>query len=98
MTILEAIKSGKPFRRKIHSCGGASAMLCNCKDWRENRQDSGWTYAIKANDILADDWEVEEKRVEITRGQLHSAFLRQPKLSCADIIELFPLIAKELGL
>ena len=54
--------------------------------------------SVNPIDLLADDWEIEEKKVEITHSQLYRAFersfpgfVRDGKLWCRDI-------AKELGL
>lgn len=57
MTIQEAIKSGKPFKRKLW------------KDWHSVDQESQWftntatdyRVVLAARDILAEDWEVKKK-------------------------------------
>jgi hypothetical protein len=59
MTIQEAIKSGKPFRRKS----------ARPKHWICGMNKNGWcntdyetkAYAIPRKDILATDWEIKEK-------------------------------------
>lgn len=74
MNLIEAVKSGKRFRRNgweawhldgnvyystVHGLfGGTKAFT-----------DGKWFSLMKA-DILADDWEIEEKRVEVTRSQV----------------------------
>ena len=73
MNIIEAIKSGKPYRRKNDS----------------QRFIPGDEYDFAYSEVLADDWEVEEKSVTITREQLEEAWLKS--LSLKEL-------AKELGL
>lgn len=80
MNIIEAIKSGKRFRRKgweIWSAGEESIV--------------GYTHGLivgpktmvqttgiflQKEDILADDWQIEEKVVEITESQLSDAIMQ----------------------
>ncbi len=58
MNLIEAVKSGKRFRRKDH--------------W-------GWVdletvvIGIAKSDILATDWEIEERKIEITESELEAA-------------------------
>lgn len=75
MTIVEAVKSGKPFRRP-HWCESTPEN----KYWIE-QDDAGITYMIGpaasplyAEDILATDWEIKEDRIEITYSLLEQAF------------------------
>lgn len=83
MTIIEAVKSGKRFRRK-----GDASGLWGCVD-------EAISVRLYRADILAEDWEIEEPRVEITRAQLQEAFER-----CWRANACYSLsgIAKELGL
>jgi hypothetical protein len=93
MTIIEAIKSGKRFRRKnqqtyYNKFGHWDAPI-------------GWIFS--ADDVLADDWEVEEKKVEITKAQLSAAWNRLVDRfeHSGYNLSLFPTsyeLAKELGL
>ena len=58
MTLQEAIKSGKRFKRPF---------------------DAAWIepvtgYYLEGEDILADDWEIEEQKVEITKSKLADAY------------------------
>lgn len=62
MNIIEAVKSGKRFKR--------SFMI----DWWKSNQDMVGLYR---SDIVADDWEVEEEKVEITYEQLREAFVEK---------------------
>lgn len=65
MNIIEAIKSGKRFKRP---------------DWPEwcseadIRDPEGGYLDITHDALLADDWEVEEPLVSITREQLYKAY------------------------
>ena len=75
MNIIEAIKSGRNFRRasfpnqRWFSYKGESKIMGF--DFEENRRDF---YQPDKLDIIADDWEIEEKKVEITRQTLKDAF------------------------
>jgi hypothetical protein len=84
MNIIEAVKSGKRFRRP--------GMMWILADHRN-------TYLHY--DLLATDWEVEEKKVEITFEQLRAAYDKSWVTSLSEpgykIPSLFR-IAKELGL
>lgn len=59
MTIQEAINSGKPIRRKSD------------KFWIDYNFHQ--RFYINVEEILADDWEIEEEKIEITRSQLNAA-------------------------
>ena len=56
MTIQEAIKSGKPFKRRRWS---SSFWLKEDEYGRIVWEDSGGCYTLLADEILADDWEVK---------------------------------------
>jgi hypothetical protein len=89
MTLIEAIKSGKKFKRAMHT----PIMWVSANPVR---------LTLDVRDILADDWEVEEKKVTITRADFDSACERAEKKN----VNKFGLpiclgcdyIAKELGL
>lgn len=53
MNIIEAIKSGKPFRRRAH-IPGTKAWLAPLDEHKD------WNNYFRLDDILADDWEVDE--------------------------------------
>lgn len=62
MTIIEAIKSGKLHKRKTQ------------REWchpRSSKNETSIAYSIE--DILADDWEVEEEKATITAAQFQKA-------------------------
>lgn len=85
MNIIEAIKSGKKFKRRIHTryypkLGDAV---------------SGMSYRFDAADMLAQDWEVEESSVTIYRSQFEAAWKRVVLFDAPQVKEL---LAKELGL
>lgn len=61
MNIIEAVKSGKRFRRKTHP------------NYWFDRPPTDHSFTIDW--ILADDWEIEEKKVEITQEQLRLAVI-----------------------
>jgi hypothetical protein len=89
MSIIEAIASGKPFKRPhyanyLSAEGGAI-------------RSGGAAYALPVKDIVAIDWEVQEPKVTITRTQFFSkaaeaaTFLRcgkKKKFTEKDIIDM----------
>jgi hypothetical protein len=93
MNIIEAIKSGKRFRRKNYY-----------RAWFMARKD---VYDIQPLNldyasIVADDWEVEQTPVTITREQFDVAWRRA--LDVCENMEittrhyLYELVVRELGL
>jgi hypothetical protein len=58
MNIIEAIKSGKPFKRK---------------DWQHYYAPNG-RYLFFSDAVLADDWEVEDTSFTVTERELRNAF------------------------
>jgi agmatine/peptidylarginine deiminase len=63
MNIIEALKSGKPYRR------------AGDKDWYPTSA----MFMFSSSMILADDWETQEKAVTITKTQLVDAIKRAAK-------------------
>lgn len=59
MTLIEAIKSGRPFRRK--------------NSWGETPWRNAKDGAFIADELLADDWEIQEPTVTISRALLFEA-------------------------
>lgn len=103
MTIQEAIKSGKRVRR-------TSKLFCDPGQFGEIRGEGFeeavvWQYGedsdsfmhLSPNDILADDWEVEEEKVEITRDLLKKAFKKAEGQTFYQAGQFESLIAKSLG-
>ncbi len=89
MNLIEAIKSGRRFRRASQSNQGP---------WYQG----GSGIRFYEDDILADDWEIEQTPVTITREQFDAAWRR-----AEDVCEnmqiktwhyLYELVVRELGL
>ena len=59
MNILQAIDSGKSFKRK------------GSKTWNGNHPE--YTYDFTYQDLLATDWEIEERKIEITESEFDAA-------------------------
>lgn len=83
MNIIEAIKSGKRFRRR-----GQPRYLELFHDI---------DLCLSAVDITADDWEVEEVRVTVSRSQFNAAWDKAIDTSVSTI-DRHAIICKELGL
>lgn len=89
MNIIEAIKSGRVFKRP------------KSKQLNKIELDSEDYYTILIKDLIAEDWEIEEEKIEITKDQLKKAFAK----SCCQInidevsIPTYDLriLAQELG-
>jgi len=87
MNLIDAIKSGKPYRRK---------SICNA--WYNV---PALSHSIA--DILADDWEIEESTVQVTCSQFWEAAnlsfkkWHQPIIDSHVGLEL-TLLARKLGL
>jgi hypothetical protein len=81
VNIIEAIKSGKGIRRKAWDCNtyGFFGSYTN----------------LTSVDIIADDWEVEEAKVTLTKSQFDAAW---QKVIFFDSPMVRDLLAKELGL
>jgi hypothetical protein len=88
MNIIEAVKSGKRFRRK-----GQPRYLELFHDI---------DLCLSVVDIAADDWEVEEKKVTITESDFNAALVRTTNsFSIYDgpnTCEYLRQLKKELGL
>lgn len=99
MNIIEAIKSGRRFRRKEWptDISDRTNWLISPKGF-----DGIARYYLTDLDIVADDWEVESAPVTITREQFDAAWNR-----ALDVTEnmgimtrhyLYELVVRELGL
>jgi hypothetical protein len=60
MNLIEAVKSGKRFRRAVSPKGFDQPW------YGQNK-----SYLFEHHDILATDWEIEERKIEITESQLN---------------------------
>lgn len=83
MNLIEAVKSGKSYKRKKHTY------------WYES---SNKEFHLSIQCILADDWEVESEPLMITRAQFDEAWYRAIVSSAPATISQRNLLAKELGL
>jgi len=89
MTLTEAIKSGKRFTRK------------GWVGYYDPTETADEAELFSARDVLADDWEVEQIKVTITRSQLIDAYrstLNKIVLDKTKRIDHINAIAAELGL
>jgi hypothetical protein len=95
MTIIEAIKSGMPFKRSKH-------VSYYTKEWIKGTGIFKECIVLDDADFLADDWEVEDKKVEITRTQLEQACIKVFKYQSHEYrlgsCQIVAALAKELGL
>ena len=72
MNIQAAIKSGKRFRREGRSFMGPVPTTCGYIQYNDAKL-SGLV-KLKQEDILAEDWVVEEKKIEITETEFDKAW------------------------
>lgn len=79
MNIIEAIKSGRPYRRKLWAkatCQPPTLWCVKTIDMCGQLQlvkDDMESFAPQWDDLLADDWEIQEPTVTITKAQFYSA-------------------------
>lgn len=86
MNVIEAIKSGKRFRRKSW----------NIDDWVSQDRDD-LPLRLNRGDVKADDWEIEERPVTITLSQFFEAWQKATAKS-HELVYLGDILASELGL
>ena len=67
MNIIEAVKSGRRFRRK--------GWDPDHQNWHSYMAD----IMVDNTDVIADDWEVEELSITLTRTQIERAYLEAIK-------------------
>lgn len=84
MTIIEALKSGKRFRRR--SRGGDL--------WNSPFEQLPTCRSITLCDIVEDDWEIDCGKIEVSYSQLREAFVFSHR---SDGEYDFNLLAKKLG-
>ena len=76
MNIIEAIKSGKRFKLPYHD------YYMETKDGKIIYRDGGdicHAYGAYSLDLISNDWEIEEEKVELTREQVAEALLDAAK-------------------
>jgi hypothetical protein len=88
MTLVEAIKSGKRFRRK------AWVAYTSPDYWPPN---VAGPLSVTREDVLADDWEVKPDPVTITREQFNSAWDKAFSMD-ASTVERHIIMCRELGI
>lgn len=97
MNIIEAVRSGKPCRRKAWAPGCVQSPFRPSENSYYSRD-----LELSACDILADDWEIEERKVEITYSVLERAIEKShyPFSWREKGVPICPTqrLAKELGL
>lgn len=69
MNIIEAIKTGKRIKRKAWK----DFFGIDKGEFSIDVEDTGIVPAISARDIVADDWEIEEVEVKVTKSELYEA-------------------------
>jgi hypothetical protein len=102
VNLIDAVKSGKPFRRK--GWGGdcffttLGTSIGERIEARLYDRSNYWT--MNAEDVLAEDWELQEPEVRITRTQFWEAVehaFRCP-VTCSPAGGELMKLAKRLGL
>ncbi len=90
MNLIDAIKSGKPWRRRIHR---------ECTAWREPiERVTGYNEVrFELSDLLADDWEIQEPSVLITRADFNAAW-EKASIKSEHLSHMRDVLAYELGL
>lgn len=105
MTIIEAIKSGKRFKRPsfIHWMNGPNGRygLAHGVMGGEKKKVEDDFYCLSPECVIANDWEIEETMIQITHSQFIEAFTRAYRLDVTKAEQPGSLIgaalAKELG-
>lgn len=71
MKLEEAIKSGKPFRRL--DCDS----YIECDSYGMFSWSNGFMGIVRLDkeDVLADDWEIEEEKLELTKEEIKEAYI-----------------------
>lgn len=72
MTLQEAIKSGKPFKRK--SGKEMDYLIINKEGYVSIFKYQFDRISLSKEDILATDWEIEEERISLSAAEIRAAF------------------------
>lgn len=97
MNIIEAIKSGKPFKRKHW---GKYFIIINdlIVTETENREQVHERLQPYSENLLADDWEIQEKTITMTESQFDEAWEKFLENTLGEGREAnLEAIKKELG-
>lgn len=84
MNIIEAIKSGKRFKRPSY------------QDWRTYHGADRYFY-FKESDLLANDWIIEEEKIPISKDELEYAYNQAQYYNSNFSPSHFQRICKLLG-
>jgi hypothetical protein len=82
MNLIDAVKSGLPFRRKNQDWGW----------WKPKRP-----IDLGPGDILADDWEVQEEKIEVTARMVEEAYLTHTYRNADSLCDALWRKLKELA-
>lgn len=85
MTLIEALKTGRKFKRKIDT------------NWHQPKANYEKLHLFVVEDILADDWEVQPIFVTITREQFDAAWDEATHAN-PHLQYIHSALLKELGL
>ncbi|MDQ5884498.1 MAG: hypothetical protein QG556_838 [Pseudomonadota bacterium] len=88
MNIVDAVRSGKPFRRKAFAESQEFTYFNNHAE----------TYEFCKPDFLTDDWEIEEPKVEVTATMVREAVSKLHGHIIGDLDATTRFMLKELGL
>lgn len=99
MNIIEAIKSGKRFRRRLNSMWGAPNFWYEAlseADIANRLSRPMWAY----EDLVADDWEVEQVPIAVTEAEFDAAWDKASSINSAGqwLASFKDTLKKELGL
>lgn len=97
MNLIDAIKSGRPFRRKDWDDSMRCHVTRGTDDEQEVRFVDGRPFLPLTFDLLADDWEIQEPSVTITASQFWEAVIGISKEQTLNGRDLHTL-ARRLGL
>lgn len=106
MNLIDAIKSGRRFRRKTWADIEPEGNWCHIAKGADGEDEVQFmegrpTFHAQVLDLTADDWEIEERKVEITKTQLieaHSNALKETQGFGVATIGYLTGLLRELGL
>ncbi len=99
MNLLDAIESGGRFKRESFDDSLWCHVVPNTYDIPEVRFVNGEAFLPHVGDLCAEDWEVAEREVKVTRDTLLKAYMRaKEKKSFNSASMMFDSLLKELGL